>query len=45
MRDVFDAMNEDELRNWKLRRVLDFAMHTPALQSCQLGESWKSMYS
>jgi len=45
MRDVFDVMNEDEIRNWKLRRVLDFAMHTPALQSCQLGESWKSMYS
>jgi hypothetical protein len=45
MRDVFDVMTPKEIREWQLRRVLDFAMQTPAIQSSMKAEDWRSMYA
>ncbi|RUS15863.1 hypothetical protein BC937DRAFT_91881 [Endogone sp. FLAS-F59071] len=33
MHDVFDVMTPKEIHEWQMRRVLDFAMQTPAVQS------------
>jgi len=45
MRDVFDVMTPKEVREWQMRRVLDFAMQTPAVQSRVMDENWLSMYT
>jgi len=45
MRDVFDVMTPKEIREWQLRRVLDFAMQTPAMQSSMKAEDWRSIYA
>ncbi|RUS22568.1 hypothetical protein BC937DRAFT_88444 [Endogone sp. FLAS-F59071] len=45
MRDVFDVMTPNEIREWQMRRVLDFAMQTPAVQSSMSNEDWHSIYA
>jgi len=45
MRDVFDVMTPKEVREWQMRRVLDFAMQTPAVQSSMSDEDWRSIYA
>ena len=45
MRQVFDVMSPSEILEWKSRKVLEFLMKTPALQSTARGNDWDLMYA
>ncbi|KAF8448434.1 hypothetical protein BGX38DRAFT_1188964 [Terfezia claveryi] len=45
MRQVFDVMSPSEVLEWKSRKVVDFLIKTPALQSTVRGTDWELMYA
>lgn len=44
MRDVYDIMHPADIQQWELRRTIEWAMRTPALQSISGYEDYMSMY-
>jgi len=45
MRQVFDVMSPSEVLEWESRKVLEFLMKTPTLQSTLRGADWELMYA
>lgn len=45
MREVFDTMSSEEIRDWKTKKVMQSLMGTPAMQSSIIGDEWQRMYT
>lgn len=45
MRDVFDTMSPEQIRDWKTKKVIQSLMKTPAIQSSIMGDEWQMMYT
>lgn len=45
MREVFDTMSSEEIRDWKTKKVMQSLMGTPAIQSSIIGHEWQRMYT
>lgn len=45
MRDVFDTMSPEQIRDWKTKKVMQSLMKTAAIQSSIMGDEWQRMYT